>query len=173
MPRKRLRPQAKRTKRRTATGCIKRHVRMEQERNVVFLDSEVAFVNLGRERQLIETFCLKLRSRRVQMNAAIASITRTRNLTERLALRVLDDGMVEFARDDEIDFGAGPQTVRLELNVRAHECDLQVRLRLFHLPHESNIVIEPDSRCEQNKKIVIAPDSDRLFRSDAVRRSVQ
>jgi hypothetical protein len=102
-----------------------------------------------------------------------SSITRTGNLTERLALRELDDGMVEFARDDEIDFGAGPQTVRLELNVGAHECDLQVRLRLFHLPRESNIVIEPDSGREQNKKIVITPDSDSLFRSDAVRRSVQ
>src|SRR5262249_51706414 len=149
---KRLRPQTKRAERRTAARRVKSHIRMKQEWNVVSLDREVAFVNLGRERQLIEIFRLKLRPRRVQMNTAIVSVTRTRNLTERLTLRELDDGVVEFARDNEIDFGAGHQTVWLELNVWAHERDLQVRLRRLHLPRERNIVIETNSGCEQNEK---------------------
>src|SRR5262249_20028483 len=94
---KRLRPQTKRAERRTAARRVKSHIRMKQEWNVVSLDRKVAFVNLGRERQLIEIFRLKLRPRRVQMNAAIVSVTRTCNLTERLTLRELDDGVVEFA----------------------------------------------------------------------------
>src|SRR6185295_6183082 len=49
-----LRPQTERAKRRTASRGVERNEWVEQERNVVLSDIQIALVNVGRERQRIQ-----------------------------------------------------------------------------------------------------------------------
>ena len=60
-----LRPQTERAERGTSARRIERDIRMEQKRNVVVLDGEIAFVDLCGERQSVEFPGLEKRSRRV------------------------------------------------------------------------------------------------------------
>ena len=127
----RLRPQAERAQRRTSARRIERYVRMQQERDVVVLDRQVALVDLGGKRQRVEFGGLQRRPRRVVDNFAVVPVAHARNLGKRLALRELDDRVVELAADDEVDLLAGQQAfVRLDLHVRADETDLGVGLCL-------------------------------------------
>src|SRR5439155_24032931 len=94
---------------------------MEQEWNVVVLDHKIAFENFCRERQAVEIFRLQTRPRRIQMDAAILAIARTRNLIDWFAFGKFNDRMVEFTGNNEIDFRIVHQTIRFDLNMRTDE----------------------------------------------------
>ncbi len=52
----RLRPQAERAHRRAAARGVERNVRIQQERNVVAREIEIALVDLGDPGQLVQIF---------------------------------------------------------------------------------------------------------------------
>ena len=146
---------------------------MQQERNVVILDDQIALVDFGGERKLVEIRRLQLRTRRIQMNAAVLAITCACNLRERLALGKFDDGVIELAGHDEIDLRRVQQAVRLDLDMRADKSHLDIGLYSFDRTRQRYIVRETYRRCEQDQEVVVPRDLDRLLRRDAVRRRIQ
>ncbi len=104
MPAQGLRPQAERALRRAAARGVKRDVRMQQERHVVARHVHVALVDLGGPGHRIQVF--DLRAVGVVDDLAVYLVADAENLVQRLALRELDDGVVELAAADEVERGA-------------------------------------------------------------------
>src|ERR1700760_2801922 len=100
-----LRPQAESTHRRTAARGVHRDERVQQERNVVIPDVEIAIVNLRDPGERVEI--LDHRRIGIVYDGAVFPEARAGDFLERLAVRVIDDLIVEFLADDEIDGKTG------------------------------------------------------------------
>ena len=137
MSAQRLRPQAEGALSRTAARGVKRHIRIQQERNVVFRDVQIALVDLGDVGQRIQI--LNLRSVRIVDDLVVLQIRNAGNLLQRLPLGIIDDGEVEFLAANEINLGALAQRfLRQHGNVRSDKGNLDGRvgsLDGFHQPH--------------------------------------
>src|SRR5207247_10683416 len=96
---------------------------MQQERNVVVLDYEIALKDFRRERQAVEILRLHAGPRGIQMNTAIVAIACTCNLIERFAFRKFNNGMIEFAGNYKVDLRFVIEKFRFDLNMRTDECD--------------------------------------------------
>ncbi len=100
----RLRPEAESALRRAAARGVERDVGMQQEGHVIAGHIHVALVDLGRPGHGVQVF--DLRAVGVVDDLAVLLIADAENLVERLALRKLDDGVIEFAAADEVQRGA-------------------------------------------------------------------
>ena len=97
----RLRPQAEGAQRRAAARGVERNERVQQERNVVARDVEIALVDLGDPGQRVQI--LDGRAFGVVDDAAVLAEADAGQLVERLALGVIDDLVIELAAHHEID----------------------------------------------------------------------
>src|SRR5262245_31519561 len=130
-------------------------------------------IDLCREGQLIQIFCLELRSLRIQMNSPVLAIAGSWNLAERLALCEFHNGVVKLSGHNEIDLRAGQKAIWFELDGRADEGDLQVRFHFLDFASKRDIVVEAHSGGEKNQEVVVPRYLDRFFRSNAMRRRIQ
>ena len=80
---------------------------MQQERHVVFLNGQIALVDVGGKRQGVELRGFQRRTRGVVHHFAVVHVAGAGDFRERLSLRVLDHGVVEFAAHDEVNIRAG------------------------------------------------------------------
>src|SRR5437773_8659975 len=96
---------------------------MQQERNVVVLDYEIALKDFRRERQAVEILGLHAGPRRIQMNTAIVAIASTCNPIERFAFPKFNNGRIEFASNNKVDLRIVNETIRFDLNMRPNDCD--------------------------------------------------
>ena len=69
---------------------------MQEERHVVAFDLQIALVDIGGKRQRIQLFGVQLRPRSVVNHLAVLAVAGAQNLLERLAVRVLRHGVIEF-----------------------------------------------------------------------------
>ena len=167
---KRLRPQAEGAQRRASAGGVEGNEGMQQKRHVVLLDRHVLFVNVGGEWQRIQLFGLQQRARRVVDDFAVLHVTCVADFRKRLALRVFDDGMVEFPAHDEIDVRAGQQAFRrLDLHVRADEGDLEAGLVVLHRASHAQVAEKTDGGREQHHEFVVLRGPNHFCRRDVVR----
>src|ERR1700733_9804313 len=93
----RLRPHAESAQRWAAAGGVKRHVRIQEERNVVALYFQIALVNICREWQRVELGGVQLLARRIVDDFAVFAIADAHDFAYRLAVSIFHNGMVEFA----------------------------------------------------------------------------
>ena len=100
----RLRPQAERAHRRAAARGVERDERIQQERNVVAREVEIALVDLGDPGQLIQILDERRLPGLWTMLPSLAEAD-AGQLFERLALGVVGDLVIELAAHDEIDRG--------------------------------------------------------------------
>ena len=108
----RLRPQAEGAHRRAAARGVERNERVEQERNVVARDVEIALVDLGDPGQRVQIFDGGAFG--IVDDLAVLAEADAGQFFERLALGVVDDLMIELAAHHEIDgLGAEQGLVRL------------------------------------------------------------
>src|ERR1700751_3745039 len=122
MPRESLRPQAEGAESRTTARGVEGNERMQQERHAVFLDGKVALVYVGRKRKRIKLFRLQQRTGRIVNYFSVFDVADVRNSRNRLAVRIVHDGVIEFSAHDEIDVGAAEKAFRrLDLALRADE----------------------------------------------------
>ena len=80
---------------------------MQEKRNVVAFDGEIALINVGGKRQRIELLGLQHGTRRIVHGLAVFQIADVGDFRNGLAIGILDDGMIELAADHEIDVLAG------------------------------------------------------------------
>src|SRR6266571_9089719 len=113
---------------------------MQQERNVVVLDYEIALKDFRREWQAVEILRLHARPGRSQMNTAIVAIACTCNLIERFAFRKFNNGMIEFAGNNKVDLRIVHETIRFYLNMRTDECDFQIGSGLLHHSSQRDVI---------------------------------
>src|SRR5438876_11295878 len=99
---------------------------MQQERNVVVLDYEIALKDFRRERQAVEILRLHAGPRRIQMNTAIVAIACTCNLIERFAFRKFNNGIIEFAGNNKVDLRIVHETIRFDLTMPTDGCGFQI-----------------------------------------------
>src|SRR5690349_6148924 len=98
---------------------------MQQKGNVVVFDDQVALVDICGKWKRVQLRGVQLRPLRVVHDLAVLAIADAEDFAERLAVRVLDNGMVEFAACDKIDVLATIESfVWLYVPVRTDECDL-------------------------------------------------
>ncbi len=72
-----LRPHAEGAQRGATARCVERNERMQEERNGVVFDGQVALVNVGGKRECVQFFGVQLRARRVVHNFAVLAIADT------------------------------------------------------------------------------------------------
>ena len=123
-----LRPQAERALRRAAARGVERNVGMQQERHVVTRNVEIALVDVGDVRQRIQI--LNLRRVRIVHDLAILQERNAGNLFQRLALGVVDHGVVKLLAGNEIDRRTIAQRLlRQHADMRPHKSNLDLRIR--------------------------------------------
>ncbi len=170
----RLRPHAERAQRRAPARRIERNVRVQKERHVVALNLQIALVNIGRKRQRVQLLGVQLRTRRVVDDFAFLAITDAHDLLNGLPVRVFHHGVVKLAVCHEIDVFACQQCfIRLDVPVRADKRDLQAGIRFLDLADELDVAAEADRRGEQNQKLVVFANLNRLLPIHLMRRRVQ
>ena len=103
MSAERLRPQAERALRRTATRGVQRDVRVEQERNVVAARIEVALVDVDDVRQRIEIGDCRAVGIVNDLARSAPRYETPRISLSGLPLAIFHRREVELAPDDEID----------------------------------------------------------------------
>ena len=105
----RLRPQAERAHGRTAARGVKRDERIQQKRNVVAPEIQVALVDFGHPGQLIQI--LDDAAFRVVDDLAVLPIADAGKFRKRRAFGVIGDLIIELAPHHEIDgFGSPAAT---------------------------------------------------------------
>src|SRR5882724_180607 len=101
MPTEQLRPQTEGALCRAATRCIEREVRIEQERNVVLADVEVALVNVdhvGKGIQVLDRWTIWI------VNAlSVFQVRNSRDVGQQLPIRKLYRREVKFPAHDEVN----------------------------------------------------------------------
>src|SRR5208283_1521425 len=105
-----------------AARGVERDVRVQEERNVVALDLQIAFVDIGGKGKRIEFRGMQLWLRGIVNNAAILAVTGAKNLIEGLAVSIIRHGVIKFAARDEVNVFAGIQSfIGLDMAMRADE----------------------------------------------------
>ena len=123
----RLRPEAEGALRRASARRVERNKRVEQERHVVAANVQVAPVNVGHVRQSVQI--LDGRPVGIMHDLAILAIGNAENIFDRLALRVFDDGVVEFLAASYVDyFRFHQRLLGQHADVGSDEGDLDVRI---------------------------------------------
>ncbi len=125
----RLRPHAEGTEGRTAAGSVEGNERVQEKRDIVAFDLQIAVVNVRGEGQRVEFLRVELRTRSIVDDFAILAEAGAKDLLHRLAVRVIGNGVVEFSAHHEINIFAGIQgLVGLDVPVRADESHLKRRV---------------------------------------------
>ena len=172
MSHERLRPQAERTLRRTAARRVERDERVQQKRHVVAAHVEIALVNIGHVRQRVQV--LNLRTVGIMYDAAILAIRKAKNFFQRLAVGVLDNGVVEFLAADHIDDLVLEQRLfRQDAHVRTDKRNLDIRIGVLNRFRQADIAGESGRAREKNQQLVVLTNANGLFRRNVVRRSIQ
>src|ERR1700722_3570867 len=170
----RLGPHAESAQRRTAAGSIKGHVRIQEERYVVALNLQVALVNICGEGQRVEFRGVQLLARRSVDDLAVFAIADAHDFAERFAMRVFDNGMVEFTAGDKIDIFAGRQCfIGLDVAMRPNEGNLHTGIGFFNLANELDVALESHGGGKQNEEFVVFANLHGLLPVDLVRRGVE
>ncbi len=105
---------------------------------------------------------------------AILQERHARNFPERLALRIIRDGEIEFLAADKIDLRTVAQRFfRKHADVRTDKRNLDVGIFLLNRPRQTNIAGESGSRREQHKELIVLGDLDSLLARNMVRRRVK
>ncbi len=172
MSHERLRPEAERALRRAAAGGVERNVGMQQKRHVVILDVEIALVDFGDMRQRVEI--LNLRSVGIVHDFSILQKRNAGNLRQRLALGVIDHGVVEFLAANEINLRTIAQRfLRQHGHMRPNKSNLDLGIRLLDRSRQQNVAGKPGRRSKQHQELVVPRDLDGLLARHVMRRRIE
>src|SRR5208337_4363009 len=117
---------------------------VEQERHVVAADVQVAPVDVGHMRQRVKI--LDGRPVGIMQSRAVLAVGNAQNVFDGLALRVLDDGVVELlAADDVNDLRVHQRLFGQHADVGSDEGDLDVRIAVFNGLGYADVAREPRS----------------------------
>ena len=167
----RLRPQAERAHRRASARSVERKERIQQERDVVARDVQIALVDFRDPGQRVQI--LDDRPFGIVDDLAVLAIADARQFLERRALGVGDDLMIELAPHDEIDGAGRAQGLfRLHGHRRSDERHLQLRVGVLHHLRHLHIHVKTGRRGEQHQQLEILRHGDGLLDRDLVRRRV-
>src|SRR5438105_3788476 len=126
-----LGPEAERTLCRTTARGVERDVRIQQKRNVIAAEIEIAFIDLCHPGKRIEIF--DDRSLRVVLVCSVLAENHTWNLVERLAQGEIANLIIELAFDHEIDrFGGAKAFFGPNGYVRSYKGHLELRIHILH-----------------------------------------
>ncbi len=168
----RLRPQTKRAHGRAAARGVEGNIRIQQKRDIVFAEIQVALVDLGHPRKLVQIldgWALGI----VDVDSVLA-VTDARKLAQRRALGVVGDLVIELAPHDEVDGLGGVQhLVRLDRHRRPHEAHLHLGIGVLHHVRDLHVHVKAGRGSEQHQQLEVLGLRDRFLNADAVRRSVQ
>ena len=166
-----LRPQAEGAERRAAARGVERNERVEQERNVVARDIEIALVDLGDPGQRIEVFDGGAFG--IVDDLAVLAEADAGQFFERLALGVIDDLVIELAAHHEIDgLVQVERLIRLGGDGRSDEGDLQFRVDVLHHLRHFDVDVKAGSGGVEDQQFEILAHLDGLFDGDFVGRRV-
>ena len=166
----RLRPQAERTHRRASARSVERDERIQQERNVVAPEIEIALVDLRDPRQLVQI--LDEAAFGIVDDLAVLAVADAGDLGQRRALGVSGDLMIELTADDEVDRRFCERFLGLHRHRRSDERDLQLRVAVLHHLRDLHVDMEAGGGGEQHEKLEVLRHRDGLLDGDAVRRRV-
>ncbi len=163
-----LRPQTERALCRTSTRRIQRDKRLQQKRHAVFRHIQIALVDLRGPRHRIQIF--HLRTIRIVYYFSVQPVADAENLIQRLAVRILDDRIVEFAAANKIQHRAFVQrAVGIRRYRRPHKRNPHRRIGRLDRFGQSLIALPAHCRREENKELILLANFDRFFRRDVVR----
>jgi len=168
----RLRPQAERALRWAAARRVERDERMQQEGHVVLRHVQVALVDVGHPRQRVQVF--NLRPVGIVDDLAVFAIADGENLIQRLAVGILDNGVVELAAADEVDRLALVQRlVGIGRDRRSDETNLDVWVGVLDLLGPPLVAAPRNRAREENEEFVVLQDLDHLRPRDVVRVGIE
>ncbi len=154
MARMRLRPQAERAHRRTAARGVEGNVRVQQERNVIPAEVQIALVDLRNPGQLVEI--LDVAAFRIVNVRAVLAVADAGKILERRALGVVGDLIIELAAHDEIDrLGRVQNFIRLDGHRRSDEGDLHLGVRVLHHLRDLHVHVKSRRGGEQHQQFEI------------------
>src|ERR1700736_3421114 len=152
MSAQRLRPQTERTLRRTAARGVERDERLQQERDVVARDVEIALVNFSDVGQRVKI--LNLRSVGSVLDLSVLQEGNPGNLLERLALGVIHHLIVKLFAANEIDLRTIAQRLlRQHAHVRSHKSNLDLRIRPLDRPRQKKVSGESRRGSKQHQEL--------------------
>src|SRR5690348_1357553 len=115
-----------------------------------------------------------MRTRRIMNNLPVFKIAGIGDFAERLAVRVVNHRIIEFAAHDKVNVGTGQQALgRLDLHVRPHKRNLDARLPFFDCARKLEIALKSNRRREHHEEIVVTGDVNGLLRRDLMRRRIE
>ena len=151
---------------------VKRYEGVQQERDVVAADIQVAPVDVGYVRQSVQI--LDGRTVGIMNDPTVFAVGNAENIFDRLALRVFDDGVVEFLAAGYVDdFRFHQRLLRQHADVGSDEGNLDVRIAVFDRLSDADVAREARRAGEKNEQFVILTGADGLFRGNVVRRGVE
>src|SRR5208283_3642132 len=166
-----LRPEAEGAHGWTAARSIQRDEWVQQERDVVVAEIEIAFVYLRCPGKLVQVLN---HTRLWGINeTSVFAKHDARYLFERLAQSIVPDLIVKLALYNKVDGLRGVETfLRLDGDRRANERHLQARVLLLHHLGDLGVNVETGRGGEQNQEVVVLRHFDGLFDGDFVWRGV-
>jgi hypothetical protein len=130
---------------------VERDERVEQERDVVARDVQIALVGLGHPRQRVQVLDI-----------------------EGLSLGKLDDREVELAAADEVECGTLVESaVGVSGDGWPDEADLHGRVGSLDGLRQALVACPADGRREQDQELVVLADLDGLIRGNVVRVGIE
>ena len=166
-----LRPQAEGAQRRAPARGVERNEGIQQERDVVAGDIQVALVSLGHPRQLVEI--LDGRAFRDCGPLPVLAEAHAGQFVERLAFGVVRDLVIELAPHHEIDGRvAAAASFRLDGDRRPDEGHLQLRVGVLHHLRHFDVHVKAGSGGVEHQQFELLAHLDGLLDGDFVRRSV-
>jgi len=158
--------------RRTAARSVERDIWIQQKGDVVARDVEIALVDLGHMRQGIKV--LDLRPVGIVHDLTVFQIGDTENFLQRLALGVLDHGVVELFAGHEINDRTIAQGLfGQHTDVRPHEADFDVRIGVLDGAGQPDVAGEARGARKQHQEFVFLGNLDGLLAADMVRGGVE
>ncbi len=159
--------------RRAAARGVQRNEGIEQERHVITAGIDITLVDIDHIGQRIEIG--DRRTVRVVHDRPIGTAIRdAQNFVQRLAVGVLDRGVIEFPAHDEIQRRAFlERRFRQRGNVRADEGDFQLRIGCLHGSGQLDVPLKSRRAGEEHQKLELFADLDGLGGIHLVRRGVQ
>ena len=145
---------------------------MEQEGHVIARHVDVALVDLGRPGHGVKVF--NLRAVGIVNDLAVFLVADAEDLVQRLALRELDDRIVELAAADEVENGALIEgAVGVGGDRRPDKGDADRRIGRFDGFGKALVAFPAHGGCEQHQELVVLADLDGFLGGDVVGRRIE
>src|ERR1700676_442552 len=169
-----LRPHTESAKGRATARSVEGDERIQEKRNIVIFDLQIALVDVCSERERVELGSLQVRALRIVDVFSVFAVAGAGNLFQRLAVSEFCDRVIELAAHHEIDVHAGVKGfVRPDVTVRANEGNFQGGIGFLDFAKQLHVAVEADGGGIENQEFIVFADVHGLLPVDLVRGGIK